>query len=334
MSTMLIPGLNQLAEPEIVKVEPFETLLAEFKAEVLAYVAARDPAKAARLEVALDNDGELLAMMLQAFTLRLQGHERKYNARIKQMLAWWAEGTNLDARLADMGLERRVISAGDASAFPPVPAVLEPDDEARIRYYLAPHAPAAGSRLHYRREALTLGDRAAVSIATPEPGTVVVTYTLHPESLAAQVKDVRPVRVEPGVVAVWILSRVGRGEPGQPLLAAQRAHFAREDVAPETDTIEIRPASIVGYKVRATACINPGPDPAITQRTATASLAEYAEAQHRLKGYVDPDHIRARLIGAGAVRLDLLEPLTPIACGDGEAPFCDAIEIDIKVLSP
>ena len=35
MSTMLIPGLNQLTEPEIVKVEAFETLLAEFKAEVL-----------------------------------------------------------------------------------------------------------------------------------------------------------------------------------------------------------------------------------------------------------------------------------------------------------
>jgi len=331
---MLIPGLNQLAEPEIVKVETFETLLAEFKAEVLAYVQARDPEKAARLAEALENDSDLLAMILQAFTLRLQSHERKYNARIKQMLAWWAEGSNLDARAADMGLERRVVTPGDPDAFPPVPAEVELDEDLRLRYYLAPHAPAAGSRLHYRREALTLGDRAAVSITAPEPGTVVVTYTLQPDALAAQVKDVRPVRTAPGVVTVWVLSHAARGEPSEALLDAQRAHFAREDVSPETDTVDIRPAVIVGYQVRATAYINPGPDAEITQRSAVSALAEYAAAQHRLKGYVDPDHIRARLIGAGAVRLDLLEPLAPIACSDGEAPFCDSIAIDIKVLSP
>ena len=168
--SMLIPGLNQLAEPEIVKVENFETLLAEFKAEVLAYVAARDPAKAARLQEALENDSELLSMALQAMTLRLQGHERKYNARIKQMLAWWATGTNLDARGADLGLERRIISPGDPSAFPPVDPVLEEDEDYRLRYYLAPHAPAAGSRLQNRREALTLGERATVTVEEPSAG--------------------------------------------------------------------------------------------------------------------------------------------------------------------
>ncbi len=173
---MLIPGLNQLAEPEIVKVEVFEPLLAEFKAEVLAYVEARDPQKAARLAESLDNDSELLTMALQAFTVRLQTHERKYNARIKQHLAWWAEGSNLDARLADMGLMRRVISEGDPSAFPPVPAVVESDDDARIRYYLAPHAPAAGSRLQYRREAMTLGERAKITIERNDVGQLVVTY--------------------------------------------------------------------------------------------------------------------------------------------------------------
>ena len=36
---MLIPGQNQLAEPEIVKVEDFEALLAEHKAFLVAYVA-------------------------------------------------------------------------------------------------------------------------------------------------------------------------------------------------------------------------------------------------------------------------------------------------------
>ena len=104
--SMLIPGQNQLAEPAIIAVDEFEPLLAEFKAFVVDYVATRAPQSAAKLKVSLDNESELLTLALEAFCVRLQTHERKYNARIKQMLAWWATGSNLDARLADMGLER------------------------------------------------------------------------------------------------------------------------------------------------------------------------------------------------------------------------------------
>ena len=116
--SMLIPGQNQLAEPAIIAVDEFEPLLAEFKAFVVDYVAARAPQSAAKLKVSLDNESELLTLALEAFCVRLQTHERKYNARIKQMLAWWATGSNLDARLADMGLERQVLDPGDPAAFP------------------------------------------------------------------------------------------------------------------------------------------------------------------------------------------------------------------------
>ncbi len=329
---MLIPGLNQLAEPEIVKVETFETLLAEFKAEVLAYVQARDPEKAARLAVALDNDSDLLAMMLQAFTLRLQGHERKYNARIKQMLAWWAEGSNLDARLADMGLERRVISEGDENAFPPVPAELEPDDEARIRYYLAPHAPAAGSRLQYRREAMTLGERAQVTVESNAAGQVVVTYTFAPDGFAAQVKDALARRTAPGEVAVTVLAREGDGAPSEALLDAERAHFAREDVGPETDLVTVQGAEIVRYRIRAVVYINTGPDALLTQAQAEEALQGYASERHRLGGYVDPSRIDYVLHAAGAERLQLLEPLAAIECGAHQAPYCEGIEIEVRTL--
>ena len=122
--SMLIPGQNQLAEPAIIAVDAFEPLLAQFKAFVIDYVAARAPQSAAKLKVSLDNESELLSLALEAFCVRLQTHERQYNARIKQMLAWWATGSNLDARLADMGLERQVLDPGDPAAFPPVPPTL------------------------------------------------------------------------------------------------------------------------------------------------------------------------------------------------------------------
>lgn len=329
---MLIPGLNQLAEPEIVLVEEFEPLLAEFKAEVLAYVAARDPQKAARLTEALANDSELLTMVLQAFTLRLQTHERQYNARIKQMLAWWAEGSNLDARLADMGLERRVISAGDPNAFPPVPAELEGDGEARIRYYLAPHAPAAGSRLQYRREAMTLGERAKVSVELNAAGQLVVTYTFAADSYAAQVKDANGRQTAPGQVTVTVLARAGDGTPSAALLDAERAHFARPDVRPETDEVLVQAAEIVPYQITATVYINAGPDAQLTKEAAEAALAEYTASRHALGGYVDPSRIDYVLHAAGAERLLLAGPLAPIECLAHQAPYCDAITVEVLTL--
>lgn len=328
---MLIPGLNQLAEPEIVKVEPFETLLAEFKAEVLAYVATRDPAKAARLEESLDNDSDLLGMMLQAFTLRLQGHERKYNARIKQMLAWWAVGSNLDARLADFGLERRVIREGNPNAFPPVPAELESNDEARIRYYLAPHAPAAGSRLQYRREAMTLGERAALTVELNAAGQLVVTYTFAPDGFAAQVKDANGRQTAPGQVTVTVLARAGDGTPSAALLEATRKHFARDDVRPETDEVIVQAAEIVRYQLNATVYINAGPDAQLTKGAAEEALAEYAATRHMLGGYVDPTRIHAVLHAAGAERL-AVDMLEPIECLAHQAPYCDGINVEVLTL--
>lgn len=328
---MLIPGLNQLAEPEIVKVETFETLLAEFKAEVLAYVQARDPEKAARLAEALENDSDLLAMMLQAFTLRLQGHERKYNARIKQMLAWWAEGSNLDARAADLGLERRVIDEGDPNAFPPVDPLLEGDEDLRVRYYLAPHAPAAGSRLQYRREAMTLGERAQVAVESNAAGQVVVTYTFAPDGFAAQVKDANGRQTAPGQVTVTVLARAGDGTPSAELLEATRTHFARDDVRPETDEVIVRAAEIVRYQINATVYINAGPDAQLTKEAAEAALAEYAASRHMLGGYVDPSRIDYVLHGAGAERL-ALDLAAPIECQAHQAPYCDAINVEVLTL--
>ena len=202
--SMLIPGQNQLAEPALITVEAFEDLLAEFKTFVVEYVGARAPDSAAKLRTSLENESELLTLALEAFCVRLQTHERKYNARIKQMLAWWATGSNLDARLADMGLERQVLDPGDPAAFPPVPPTLESDDDARLRYYLAPHAPAAGSRMQYRREVFTLGERPSVKVQSATPGVVTVSYTFDPDGYAAQVKDGNGRRTAPGLSLIHI----------------------------------------------------------------------------------------------------------------------------------
>ncbi|WP_283190056.1 baseplate J/gp47 family protein [Pseudomonas sp. PMCC200344] len=330
--SMLIPGQNQLAEPAIVTIEAFEDLLAEFKTFVVEYVGARSPESAAKLLVSLENESELLTLALEAFCVRLQIHERKYNARIKQMLAWWATGTNLDARLADMGLERQLLDPGDPSAFPPIAPVFESDDDARLRYYLAPHAPAAGSRMQYRREVFTLGERPAVTVETAAAGVVKVTYTFDPDGYAAQVKDGNGRRTAPGEVMVTVLSREGNGAPSESLLEGVRQHFARPDVRPETDLVTVLGAHIKNYRIRVMASINAGPDSGLTKVAAQQQLQAYAESCHRLEGRVDPSWIDYTLHNAGAVQLEILEPLEPILTTAFEAPYCTGIEIEVHTL--
>ena len=331
---MLIPGQNQLAEPEVVKVEAFEVLLQQFKAFVVEYVAAKDPTTAAKLEVSLANESELLTVMLEAFTVRLQTHARDYNAKIKQGLAWWATGTNLNARLADMGLERQVLDAGDPDAFPPVPPTEESDEAARLRYYLAPHAPAAGSRMQYRREVLTLGGRADVQVDTSAPGQVTVTYAFNDGGWAAKVKDGNARCLVPGSgrVYVTVLGREGDGTPSADLLKAVREHFARDDVRPETDEVVVQAATIKRYKIRAVAYINPGPDTSLTKADATKKLRAYAESCHRLEARVEPSWIDYTLHGAGGVRLEILEPTAPIVTAYNQAPYCTDIELEVRTL--
>ena len=330
--SMLIPGQNQLAEPAIVTIEAFEDLLAEFKTFVVEYVGARSPESAAKLLVSLENESELLTLALEAFCVRLQTHERRYNARIKQMLAWWATGTNLDARLADMGLERQMLDPGDPAAFPPIAPVFESDDDARLRYYLAPHAPAAGSRMQYRREVFTLGERPAVTVETAAAGVVKVTYTFDPDGYAAQVKDGNGRRTAPGEVMVTVLSREGNGAPSESLLEGVRQHFSRPDVRPETDLVTVQGAHIKNYRIRVMASINAGPDSGLTKVAAQQQLQAYAESCHRLEGRVDPSWIDYTLHNAGAVQLEILEPLEPILTTAFEAPYCTGIEIEVHTL--
>ncbi|UZE30429.1 baseplate J/gp47 family protein [Pseudomonas asplenii] len=330
--SMLIPGQNQLAEPEIVKVEVFEDLLAEFKTFVVEYVGARAPDRAAKLKVSLENESELLTMALEAFCVRLQTHERKYNARIKQMLAWWATGSNLDARLADMGLERQLLDPGDPTAFPPIPPLYESDDDARLRYYLAPHAPAAGSRMQYRREVFTLGERPSVKVENTSPGVVAVTYTFDPDGYAAQVKDGNGRRTAPGEVMVTVLARSGDGTPSAELLDRVRSHFSRPDVRPETDLVSVQGAEIKNYQIRVVARINGGPDSGLTQLAAVRQLQAYAEACHRLEGRVEPSWIDYTLHSAGAVQVEILEPRTPIVTTAFQAPYCTAVEVEVLTL--
>lgn len=327
---MLIPGQNQLAKPEIVKVASYETLLDELKQHTVDFIAAKDAALAAQVKETFSTESEILTKLAEAFVVYIQTRDKAYNERITQMLAWWAEGSNLDARLSDLGLERQMISPGDSKAYPPVPPIYESDEHARLRYYLAPHAPAAGSRMHYRREVLTLDERAQVTVAAPSSGKVVVTYSLDSQGHAAQIKDGNGLRTGPGKVTVTVLARAGDGAPAVELLDAVRKHFDRDDVVPGSDEVTVQSAEIVRYEINATVWINPGPDAVLTRDAARKALQEYADERHVLGGRIDRSWVDYVLHKAGAARIDVTSPLESIVTAEHQAPYCTAINVEVK----
>lgn len=330
---MLIPGQNRLADPAIVEVPPFEQMLATFKAVTIAHVAESDPALSERIRATLESESELFTKLVEVATVMLQTERRHRNEQIKQMLAWWAEGSNLDAKVADLGLQRQTITEGDPSAFPPVPAVKEDDESLRLRHFLAPYSfSVAGPRLAYQFHAMTLSARPQISVATPEEGVVTVTYRLPSGTLAGKVKDAVGKRTAPGKVRVALLSREGDGTPSEALLDEARAHFARDDVAPATDEVTVTAADIANWQCRAVIYINRGPDPSVVHQQAIKNVQRYADEQHRIEGFIERSALGTELHNAGAVRIELEMPAESLAAADFTAPYCTGIEIEVLQL--
>lgn len=329
---MLIPGKNILAEPEIVEVPRFETLLDQFKQRAIDYIGQGDPVMAVQVAETLENEAEVFTKLVEAATVMLQAERRHKNEQIKQMLAWWAEGSNLDARAADLGIERQQLSPGDPAAFPPVPAEYESDERLRLRYFLAPHAPAAGSRAHYRSEVLTLSDRARVSVEASNRGEVVVRYRFAPDEWAAQIKDGNGRQSAPGQVTVTVLSREGDGTPSAELIEAVRNHFARDDVCPITDEVIVQGAEILPYSIQARAYIYRGPDARLVKDEGERRLRQYADKLHVLGGQVDPGWVYHELHAAGAVKVDILGGFEGLAAADHQAPWCSSIAVEMVTL--
>jgi phage-related baseplate assembly protein len=330
---MFLPGQNTLAKPDALIVPPFEQQLKKFKDTVIAHIAKTDPVMAAQVAETLANEAELSTKIIEASTVVLQTFMRNENEQALQMFAYWAEGNNLDAKVSDLGLKRQIISPEDLAAYPPVPAVKESDEHLKLRYYLAPYGfSSAGPKLGYKFQAMALDERPVISIESPSPGKVVVTYELGAGTLAGQVKDAAADRIGPGKIQLNILSWEGQGIPSDELMEAVEQHFSRDDVGVATDEVTFKKAEIQTYEITGTAYINKGPDASITKASAEAALASYAESSHRLGGVVDLDYIKHLLISAGAKKAVLTSPAAEMVCARHQAPFCLNISIEIETL--
>lgn len=331
------PHLAQLPEPTLLSTPDFSSLYTSVKAELLSALETIAPDDVDAVSETLDNNAEILTKFTQAFGIILQNHYRRWNESAKQMFAMYAsEDEMVDMIVSDMGLERLTLEEGDPTAFPPVEAVMESNEQLLTRYYLSMFAlSSTGTRNGYRFHALTPGAAPEIDIESPDDNTVVVTYTFSDSDFAGQAKDARFVNggAGTGIVNGYLLAHDGDGTPSDELLSGTLAYLKSDSVAQETDTLNLYKATITKWTLDAIVYIPNGPDIDVIQNAADLAAAKYGSEQHRLEGEIDRsmiDHILLKATNGSGIRVVINSPAESIQCDHTGAPYLDSINIKVE----
>jgi len=292
--------LSQLPTPQVLEEVDFESLLAERKQELIdRFPSDRQQEIAETLEL----ESEPITKLLQDSTYREIVLRKRVNDAAKSVMLAHAIGADLDQIGANYGVERLVISEGDATAVPPLPAVMESDAEFRRRIQLSPEGyTTAGSRQ---------------------------SYIFHALSADADVLDADAVMTAAGSVTVYVLSRTGDGTAPVATLSAVDSAVNGELARPMTDQVTVQSASIVEYAVEAEITVYPGPDASVVKAAAEDALAQFIVDQHAMSRDVNLSGIYAALHQPGVQNVTLLSPAANLEIAAGEASYCTATTITL-----
>lgn len=300
MSAFTGVDLSRLPPPDVIEQLDYETVLAS----VLADLQAAFP----EFDALVESDPAYKVAQVIAYR-ELNLRQRINESALATMLAF-AAGADLDQIGARYDAARLVVDPGDATAIPPVPATLEPDDDFRRRIQLSFEAfTTAGS---------------------------TGSYIYHALSASGQVKDASATSPAPTQVTVYVLSRTADGVADELLLAEVAAALNAEQVRPMTDLVTVLSAGIVEYVIEAELTPYPGPDAGLVVAAAYTALQAYTESVHRMGYDVTASGVLAALHQPGAQRVKLIGA-TPAADAEGrllqiadnEAAYCTAINITL-----
>ncbi|WP_186078677.1 baseplate assembly protein [Burkholderia gladioli] len=288
--------LSRLPPPDVVETIDYESIVTERQAGLIALAP---PGMRASLAATLALQSEPLTINVQEIGMREVLFRQRVNDASRQTMLAFARGTNLDHLAVLFAIVRKTIQPADPETG--APAVMESDDELRMRTQLAPQA---------------------FTVAGPSGA-----YRSHALNAHASVLDASAFMSTPGEVIVTVLSREGTGEPTQDVLDAVVAALG-DDVRPLTDKVVVRGAQIVPYDVTATIYTFPGPDSSMVLDQARARLADYVANSHRLGVEVAASAIFAALHTDGVERVELTSPATDrIPITMTQAARCRSIEI-------
>jgi len=292
--------LSQLPAPNVVEALDFETLLQARKVALVALYPADQQAAITRT---LELESEPIVKLLQENTYRELILRQRINEAAKATMVAWATGGDLDQLGMNNGVTRLVLSPADSSTLPPTAAVMEKDEDFRMRIAQAFEG---------------------LSVAGPAGA-----YEYHARSADGRIADVSATSPAPAEVLITVLSREGRGEASAALLSAVNIALNDENVRPVADRVSVQSANIVEYSVDATLFLYPGPEAEPIRAAAEARLAAFVTAQSRLGRDIRRSALFAALHVEGVQRVELAQPAQDVVLDKTQAGWCTGRAISV-----
>lgn len=292
--------LSQLPAPDIVEGLDYETLLAERKTTLVSLYPADQQEAIART---LTLESEPIVKLLEENAYREVILRQRVNEAARAVMVAYSTGTDLDQLGANNNVERLVLTPADDNTLPPTAAVLESDDDYRVRI------PSAFE---------------GMSVAGPS-----CAYEYHAKSADGRVADASAISPSPANVTITILSRENTGTAGDDLLAVVDKALNDEDVRPVADRVQVQSAEIVEYHIDATLYLYPGPESEPIRSAAEAKLAAFVTAQVRLGRDIRKSALYAALHVEGVQRVELAAPVDDVVLDKTQAAYCAGYVINI-----
>ncbi|MEW5560260.1 baseplate assembly protein [Enterobacter asburiae] len=290
--------LSQLPAPDVVETLDYESILAERKAVLISLYPEEQQAAIART-LALESDPLVKYLEENAYR-EVLWRQRVNEAALAVTLAY-SKGNDLDVMAANNDTERLTITPADDTTIPPTPAVMESDDDLRMRAQQAFEG---------------------LSVAGP-----VGAYEYHGRSADGRVADISVESPSPACVTISVLSREGDGSASDDLLAVVEKALSAEDVRPVGDRVTVQGAEIVPYQIDATLYFYPGPEAEPIRQAAEDKLKSYISSQQRLGRDIRQSAIYAALHVEGVQRVELAAPLADIVLTKYQASCCTEYSI-------
>ncbi|EFE24672.1 baseplate J-like protein [Edwardsiella tarda ATCC 23685] len=297
---MPIIDLSQLPAPDVIEELDYESLLAERKTTLISlYPEEQRDAIAHTLTL----ESEPIVKLLEENAYRELLLRQRVNEAARAVMLAYSSGSDLDMLTANLNTERLTIVPADETTLPPTPAVMESDDDLRLRAQQAFEG---------------------LSVAGP-----VGAYEYHGRSADGRVADVSVDSPAPACVTIAVLSREGNGTASEELLAIVAKALNDEDVRPIADRVTVKSAVIVPYQINATLYLYPGPEAEPIRQAAEAKLKAYINAQHRLGRDIRLSAIYAALHVEGVQRVALASPAADIVLDKSQASYCSTYQLTI-----
>ncbi|HFF4506551.1 TPA: baseplate J/gp47 family protein [Acinetobacter baumannii] len=292
---------NQLQSPKAVEELDFEAIFNERKEALIALWPSN---KQNQIRKTLERESEPLTKLLQENSYREVLLRSKLNAQYRAVLLAYAEDTDLDAKVADYGIKRLVISPEDLSTTPPTPAVYERDEDLRYRASKAFDA---------------------LSVAGPTSA-----YEFHSLSADGRVADAYASSPSPSQAVITILQRDSENGSATPELCQKVYDYVSgEKLRPTADRVTVQSAGIIEYQIQAVLHHNnlPETDPLLEE--AISNINAFTRSPKRIGQSIYLSAIFKQLHVSGVEYVELISPPSDVLVNAFEASFCTGVNVTI-----